>query len=469
MTTALPRTGLLSLTTVCASLLLGAAVAANPQLAFLAVLALLGFAALAAPASTWVLAALVATLTFKGLTSVGALPTVAAFVDIPLAWGALVVALLKRRPWSPALRVHLRWLGALAVTVGLAAAFNGSEALRPILYLALLGTPFAIVGALLAEPPSHRMRKALLWSLMILMAIQIPFAALQLVTLGPADTVTGTLYGAGAGAHVVSAVAAIGAIWLVAGGMRDALGVLRLPMASLLITIPFVADAKQVIVALPAIALAATWRSGRIVLMARAGLVALAVVALFAFVPAGRQAASLLDQNRASDGGKQATAMLVWAKLREDPVSLAVGEGPAETVSRAAFMTTSAFQNEGTPIRSLGLEPALFAEEAWMTVSGTPQMETSLNSGVSSMLGVLGDVGLVGFVAYTGMLLALFVRLRVDTSAEGIAAASGFAMFIVLGLVLDWWEQPPFGIVLGVLAGLALSAPRAVAGSPGDD
>jgi hypothetical protein len=30
----------------------------------------------------------------------------------------------------------------------------------------------------------------------------------------------------------------------------------------------------------------------------------------------------------------------------------------------------------------------------------------------------------------------------------------------VLGLVFDWWEQPPFGILVGVLAGLAL-APRA--------
>ena len=39
----------------------------------------------------------------------------------------------------------------------------------------------------------------------------------------------------------------------------------------------------------------------------------------------------------------------------------------------------------------------------------------------------------------------------------GVAAAAGFAMFIVLGLVFDWWEQPPFGVFLGVLAGLSLA------------
>jgi hypothetical protein len=460
MNPALPHAGVLALPATVLPVLLGAGIAVNPQLAFLAALAILGVAGLAAPASVWVLAALVATMTFKGLTTLGLLPSVAAFVDIPLAWSALLVALLNGRQWSPFVRSQLRWLLVLAVAVMLAAAFNGSQVLRPILYLALLGTPFAIVGALVADPPSARMRSALEWSLLALVLVQIPFAALQLVTLGPADDITGTLYGASAGPHVVSAVIVVGAIWILVGGRRQGLGLFRLPLVALLITIPFVADAKQVIVALPAIAIAATWRAGRLAFVARAALVIAAVVTLFAFVPAGRQAATFIDQNRSGEGGKQATASLVWAKLREDPVSLAVGKGPAETVSRAAFMTTSVLQKEDTPIKSLGLEPAVIAEEAWAAVTHAPQLETSLNSGVSSMLGVLGDLGVIGFAAYAGLLVSLFVGLRSETSAEGIAAASGFAMFIVLGLVFDWWEQPPFGIVLGVLAGLSLSATR---------
>ena len=31
-------------------------------------------------------------------------------------------------------------------------------------------------------------------------------------------------------------------------------------------------------------------------------------------------------------------------------------------------------------------------------------------------------------------------------------------MALVLGFVLDWWEQPPFTVFLATLAGLALSA-----------
>ena len=78
----------------------------------------------------------------------------ATYVDLPLAWGALAVGLLKRRPSSPLLTRHLRWLAALGLAVVLAWAFHPSEVLRPVLYLALLGEPFAIVGALLADPPS---------------------------------------------------------------------------------------------------------------------------------------------------------------------------------------------------------------------------------------------------------------------------------------------------------------------------
>ena len=67
-------------------------------------------------------------------------------------------------------------------------------------------------------------------------------------------------------------------------------------------------------------------------------------------------------------------------------------------------------------------------------------------------------------MAYAGLLLSLLLRLRKVTSPEGVAAASGFAVFLVLGLLFDWWEQPPLGVFLGVLAGLALTADSAQAG-----
>jgi hypothetical protein len=447
------------------SLALGFGVVHNLQVSFLLLAGLLALPALAAPAGAWVLAAVVASLTFKGLASLGIVPGVATFLDLPLSWGALLVALIKRREQSPFLRRHLFWLGCLGLATVLAWAFNPSEILRPVVYLMLIGEPYAVVGALLADPPSQRIRRALEGTLVALILLQIPFALFELVKLGPADRVQGTLYGAGAGAHVMSAVIVVGAIWLLSGGEAwRRLGPLRIGVLALLAWIPFVADAKQVIVALPVILLVANWREGsRVQTLVRVGLAVTSVVVLFTVIPAGTAAERFLEQSQKGTGGKQAAALFVWHKLDGDPASIAFGKGPAETVSRAAFLTTpeaqgSGFQKTRSPLAVLGLRPAAIATEAQATAVNASQGGSSLNTGVSSTLGVFGDLGLFGVLAYGGMLLSLLLKLRSLRSPEGVAAAAGFALFAVLGLVFDWWEQPPFGVFLGALAGLALTS-----------
>ena len=466
MTLASPRSALPWIGAALGSIALGVAVAMSLQVSFLLVIVLLGVATLAAPASAWVLCALVAAITFRGVVELGALPSVATFIDLPLAWGALAVGLLKRRT-GPRLRSsHLRWLAGLGLAVVLAWVFHPSEVLRPVLYLALLGEPFAIIGALLADPPSPAMRRVLERTLVALLVIQVPLAFLQLATLGPADNVQGTLYGAGAGAHVISGVVVVGAIWLLARGAgTGVLAGLRIPLVVALMVIPFIADAKQVILAMPAVLLAWKPGTGRALAVVRAGVVVAAVVALFTLAPAGEATQLFIDRTQHGEGGKEATAVFVWDHAREDSSAVAFGQGPAETVSRAAFMTTDLFQRGDSPLAELGLEPAELALEAQGTALEASGGGTSFNSGTSSALGVLGDLGLIGLVAYVGMLLWLFVHLRRERSAEGVAAAAGIAMFGVLGLFFDWWEQPPFAVFVGVLAGLALSRS---AEDPGD-
>jgi hypothetical protein len=350
----------------------------------------------------------------------------------------------------------LRLLGLLAVAVVLAAIFNGSEALRPVLYLALLGEPFAIIGALLAEPPSPEQRRALQRTLFVLLLIQVPVSLFQFATLGQGDPVQGTLYGAGAGAHVISAVVVVGAIWILSGGLRLP-STARWAIPGLFLLIPFLADAKQVILASPAIMLAADWKGGFAKFLLRGALAVGAVVALFTVIPAGSVTAKFIEEAQSGQGGKQEAASLVWHKLDSDPASLVFGLGPAETVSRAAYLTTGEGARAGSPLASLGLTPATIPAEAEAAALQVSQGGTSFNHGTSSALGVLGDLGILGLAAYLALVLATFLRLRKDPSPEGIAAASGFALFLVLGVVLDWWEQPPFGVVLGVLGGLALT------------
>jgi hypothetical protein len=72
---------------------------------------------------------------------------------------------------------------------------------------------------------------------------------------------------------------------------------------------------------------------------------------------------------------------------------------------------------------------------------------------------VLGDLGVAGAATYAVLFGSLFLALRRLRSPEALAATGGWAMWAVLGFVFDWWEQPPFSLVLAVLSALALTAP----------
>jgi hypothetical protein len=441
---------------VIASAGLGLVVVVNNQAAFLVVLLAVGIAALAVPAAAWAVAAVVATLTFRGLVQLGLLPSVATFADIGFAWGALFVAYLRRRGVAADARPVLLRLGAVGTAAIAAWGFQRSEVMRPFLYFALLGLPFALLGALLLDPPSPRLRRVLVRVLVALLAIQIPIAFAQLAghfVSGRGDPVQGTLYGAGAGANTMAAIVVVGALWLLAetSGVRMWW---RLPLAGLALAVPLVADAKQVILVLPAGILAFSPKRPRTVVLQGLA-IAGSVVVLFAFAPAG--APSYLRQSQHGRGGKEATAEFVWGKLRGDPANVVFGLGPAESVSRAAFMTTPLFLGEQSPLGVFELRPAAVAVEAQARALVVSGGGTSFNSGVSSALGVLGDLGIAGLLAYLALPAWIIRRVRRGSSTLAMPAAAGWGMFLVLGLVYDWWEQPPFVIVLAALTGLALS------------
>ncbi len=438
------------------AMLVGILCATEPQLAVLGTFLILCATAFAAPAAYWAIAALVAAVTFRGLVGIDYLPAVATYVDIPLAWGALGVALFARRndPRPPIARRLLAWLGLLALATGVSWAFSGAEVLRPILYLALLGEPFALIIALVVDPPLPRARRALELTLLVVVLVQIPIALWQASTLGLRDPVQGTLYGAGAGAHTMSAVVVVGAFWLLLSKRYPLIW--RLAIVGILAVLPFLADAKQVIFAVPAILIMSRWRRPQDMVLRIAFAVGLVAV-LIAVVPAGRSSLNFLREAEAGKGGKEVSARVLWSSARADPAAMMFGQGPAETVSRAAFMTTDLSLNPDSPLRILDLRPAKLAVQAETHAIAVSNGGSSLNSGLSSALGVFGDLGVFGVLAYVGLLGSLLLALRKSHSPEGIAAGAGFAMFALLGLVFDWWEQPPFAVVLAVLAGLALS------------
>jgi len=434
------------------SVLLGNAAVVNPQIAVVFLVGVGGLAALGAPTYCWILAAAISAILFPGLVGVGVLPSVATFVSIPLAWGALAAALSRQQSPSRLARIHLCWFGALALAVLFAWLANFSDPLRPLLDLALLGQPFAVIGALLIDPPAVPKRRVLVLATAALIGIQVPFAIWQLLHYGRGDAVQGTLYNTGAGAHVIGGLACLGAFCVFADSSPFR-GLVRVVLAVSLLAIPFLSDAKQVIFALPVAIILGGWRGGKLSFAIQGTVVAVSVGVLIT-QPALNYTYAIRDIQRASSGdaGKIETARFIWRQLSSDPASLALGKGPAETVSRAAFMTTPAYQKADSPLRRLGLSPA---QTATALQSTTPQ--GSAEAPLSSALGVLGDLGLAGALAYGGLLATLFVALRRSSSPLSSAARSSLVLFAGLGLVSDWWEEPAFTVTVGIIVALSVT------------
>lgn len=419
--------------------------------------------------AVWVASALIAAVAFRGLVGLGVVPELVQYAHLPLAWGALCLALIRGHPRSVLARRSGIWLVVLGLAVVASALLNGSEPLRGPVYFAVLAEPFAIVCALLIEPPTHSERILLLRTCVVLIAVQIPLAYLQAATLGFGDPVQGTLYGSGVGAHAVSALVIVGAFWYL-GRSRALLSPITIVLLATMAGVLLVSDAKQVAFALPAALLGQRFLSGRAIAVA---CIALALIYIVVhFQPFNSQyAVPYIGRALSGDTGKVAAANVVWREATDDIGTFMFGQGPAETVSRTAYETIPANQKEGSPLARLGLAPAQAAIDAERAAAAEvkatgrsaylePFNLASFDSGTSSGVGLFGDLGILGFVGYTGLFMTIFLTLRRRKSAEALAAASGFGMLIALGFIHDWWEVPAFTLLLGTLAGLSLSEPR---------
>jgi hypothetical protein len=423
-----------------AAVAIGYIVSRRPDLSPLIAVALLLAAGLALSPGWWALAALVLALLGPGLIALDAqfqtltvFPGITEQAHLLFAWGALGLALATGKADSPVARRIIVGLGLLAVAIGISYAFNPAEPLRPLFYLALLGEPFAVIAALLLRPPGPALRRTIIAAAVALLALQPPIAVLQAIVVGTGDPVTGTLAGTSDAPHIIGVLAIIGAIWLYTGIRRTPW---RNVLIASLLPIPFLSDAKQAILALPA-TLIVRWRGQESRL--QTAVMVSAVLLLFAVPAFAQYSTVVIEHTLAGGGGKPEAARDVWQEVTADLPSFAVGEGPAQTVSH--------------------LEPAKVARNYVHPYyfGGTFQ------SPRSSAIGLFGDLGLLGVLAYLALLASVFFALRNVISREAIAAATGVVLLAVLGVLGDWWEQGQFTLFVAVLAGLALTAPDVVA------
>jgi len=226
------------------------------------------------------------------------------------------------------------------------------------------------------------------------------------------------------------------------------------------VLIPVLADAKQVIFSLPVAAvgfLSATRKLSRKVMIATilTGALALLLVAL----PAGKVATGYLNDAATGNTGKVIGFEIAFDEMRTEWVNVVFGLGPANGLSRIAYLTSDTHALRGSaPLSRLKLAPAPLPQQASAQARFDPT-GTSFSSPQSSAFGIFTDLGLIGLLAFfwvIGSTVLPLVRSRRGWLAR--AALAGWMLSVPLAFVFDWWEQPPFMVPLAILTGLALSA-----------
>jgi len=446
---------------------LGANATSNTTLVFAAVMLAAALPLINGRPVTWIALAITVSWTSRLLTVTGSAPRFLDFMDFPLVLVAFVFAgvryLDSDRRLTPAQRKIGRRLLLVTVVIALSWAFNDlAEPQRLVAGWVLALEPFLLLVAVMITPMTVRERRMLVVLTASLLCLQLPFSLGQILGGGTADSVKGTLLAAGAGHHVSAGGLAIGFFILAKQRVPK---LLAAAFGALALFVAVVADAKQVLFVLPLalLVLGISGRKRRTGASLVGGLAAgaiMATVSVYALLSyqASSTALDFVDRSTTNQTGKVAVAQTLWGDISGSAVGLVFGLGPGETVSRFSFLTTPALLKEGSPVTLLGLDPSRGAERYDdIAFSGPFTGESSFTSAQSSALGILGDYGLAGVVAFGALVLAVIGALRraEDRRLRSSALAS-WALLLPLAIVFDWLEQPPFTLAVMLITGLAL-------------
>jgi hypothetical protein len=442
------------------ALVVGATTAASVQLGFVVGLLLIGACFISIAPVYWALGAIIAAVVLPGIAAVGAAPGFVSYVHFPIVLTGFCLAVVKyshRRKLADQL---LMVTGALAVSCVLATLFTGAEPTRGAFAFLLLAEPVLLIAIFAMAPPTHSEWQTIKKVLLGVILLQIPFAYAQVASIGIgslfntrlADGVKGTI-GIVGGSDVLAALGVIGGIWLLAEG-RDFRRVL---CATLLLLLPFFAASNKVLFAIPAIAVLSpggTFLKVPVRIAVAAASIAL-VIAFGSVLPS--YLGPSVEGSLSSESGKGEAATVAWHAVDGSPATLAFGAGPAETVSGAAYLTTDPLRHPNSPIRYLRMKPSLTA----INLGALDASASSFTRPRSSLLGVLGDLGLLGLATYIAFQVIVFGRLyRGPTSPETIASAAGMLLVLLFAVITTGWELPQLTLFVSGLVGIALIDPR---------
>ena len=407
----------------------------------------------------WIAGALIAGMTLRAFSTAGVLPGIAPFLHYPAVFGGLAIAWARGSRTGPGF-IPLLGGAAVVLVAVISTVLNELEPGRLGLMMALLAEPFAAAAAIALCRPSSEELRTLRRVVIGVVAIQIPIVLAQLAGIDALtdtnrarpDQIQGFLAGSDVGHHELGAIGIVVGIWLLTLARRGRPARL-LGGASMMLLAPFTGT-KQAVAAAPA-ALAGAGllirrtSVGRAFLAAAIGVAAIAIPVILAGY-AGNQ----VDRLLAGEGGKIEGIERLVDDATADPGIGLFGSGPASSVSASAFLTAETETDPGSPIGRLNLEPA----EKSIELGALESVSGSFDSARSSLIGVFGDLGVLGLGAYvlTWLAIALVAIRSRSPDAAGLIAA--LIVFAQLGIIGGSWEDPPLPLIVGALAGIALAS-----------
>jgi len=443
--------------------LTGTAIVTVPTVAWALFGVVMALALLQAPAHIRIASAILAAVCSRLVVATGIFSSIINFFHFPLALGAAMVSAFETSHRSPVRRpLEIGLLGLLGLSV-LSWIINGGEVLRPLLDWLVFCEPFLIVYAIVNMPSDRRGVVVLRGLAMAIFFGQLPLMYFQAFTLGLSDPVRGFFIDMGAGAHVAGAVCLTGALVCcsrVLAADRMGTRLLWLLGGAALFFATILADAKQVIIPfLPALVLvlivSMRFRLGRV--LAFLPLLTVGILGAFSLY---RPLQIALDWTLISRGilGKVEAFAVIAEKLSLSWTRWIVGLGPGNSISRVALMGLEAFVKRDSPVALLNLGPAAVTRELWaMTTSNWLYSASSVWTGISSWLGLFGDLGLAGLGLFGWTYGRVWWNVRARHGWGAGAARAVLLMMALLGLLYSWLEEPGFTLTAALVMGLGFT------------
>jgi hypothetical protein len=352
------------------------------------------------------------------------------------------------------------------LVVSLSAIAHPNNPLRAALFILIAGEPLIVIWAITRWGPDNVALRRISAFAVLIALIQLPIGAHQGLTYGWTDPVQGTLVGHGAAAHVLGGLFALGLFVVLAAILSERIGVALGSIAATACLAMIIATGSMAVLILGVASAAVgalfggysrreqrmSRRVGTVVVGAVLGVSALAFVA--AWVPGiYDRAEGLATQGQSLEAG------IVRERAAHDPLSLLVGSGPGTSASRASLLLTG--PKEGTPLEFLRLEPTeIGVEIAAAIFASNEAFGGTAESIASGFLAIVGDLGIVGLVAFSVLMIAIWRCAGRSRSWLVPAARSAILMSASLSFVDNWLEYPEFAIPLAILLGVVASDER---------